>query len=195
MLNPEFGILNNMSFRKINRIIHRDLGYLCVGGMLIYAISGVLLNHIHGFNSNYQIVQEQFHLPSEIAANALTPTGVQAVLDIIGESRPYDAVFQPDPDSLHIFVAGSVVEVDLKGGSAVYEKVAERLILKGMNDLHLNRAGKLWTWMADIYAIALGLLSITGLFVLTGRKGITGRGAWLTGIGVAIPIGLAVIFL
>jgi len=184
-----------MNFRKINRIIHRDLGYLCVGGMFIYAISGVLLNHIHGFNSNYRIVQEQFALPSELTANALSPKGVQAVLDTIGESRPYDAVFQPDPDSLHIFVAGSVVEVDLKEGSAVYEKVAERTILKGMNDLHLNRAGKLWTWMADIYAVALGLLSLSGLFVLTGRKGITGRGAWLTGIGVAIPIALAVIFL
>ncbi|MDF1526671.1 MAG: PepSY-associated TM helix domain-containing protein [bacterium] len=163
--------------------------------MLLILISGVLLNHIHGFNSNYKIVQEQFKLPPEVAANALTPPGVQAVLDNIGESRPYDAVFQPDSDSLHIFVAGSVVEVDLKEGSAMYEKVAERPILKGMNDLHLNRAGKLWTWMADIYAVAFGLLSLTGLFVLTGRKGITGRGAWLTGIGVAIPIALAVIFL
>jgi hypothetical protein len=184
-----------MNLRKINRVIHRDLGYLCVGGMLIYAISGVLLNHIHGFNSNYKIVQEQFELPPEVAANALTPSGVQAVLDAIGESRPYDAIFQPDPDSLNIFVAGSVVEVDLTDGSAAYEKVAERPVLKGMNDLHLNMAGKLWTWMADIYAVALGLLSITGLFVLTGRKGITGRGAWLTGIGVAIPIVLGVIFL
>jgi hypothetical protein len=184
-----------MSFRKINRVIHRDLGYLCVGGMLIYAISGVLLNHIHGFNSNYRIVQESHQLPENVAANALTPAGVQDVLAAIGESSPYDAVFQPEPNMLHIFIGGSVVEVDLKGRSAVYEKVAERPFLKAMNDLHLNRAGKLWTWMADIYAAALGFLAITGLFVLVGKQGITGRGAWLTGIGIIIPVILAVIFL
>ena len=184
-----------MNLRNINRIIHRDLGYLCVGGMLIYAISGVLLNHIHDFNSNYRIVKSSYQLKTSTAANALTPDGVEDVLHEIGETRPYDAVFQPEPDVLHIFVEGSVVEVDLKDGSVIYERVAKRPILKGMNDLHLNNAGKLWTWVADVYAVALGLLAITGLFVLTGRQGITGRGAWLMGIGVAVPLVLALIFL
>ena len=184
-----------MTLRKLNRVIHRDLGYLCAGGMIIYAISGILLNHIHDFNSNYRIVQRQYQLPADVAANALTPDGVQAILDTVGEQRPYDAVFQPGPDALHIFIQGSVVEVDLPGRSAVYETVAERPLLKGMNDLHLNNAGRLWTWLADIYAVALGLLAITGLFVLTGRQGITGRGAWLTGIGVLIPVVLGIIFL
>lgn len=184
-----------MNFRKIIRVIHRDLGYLCVGGMIIYAISGVLLNHIHDFNSNYRIVQDRFQLDAAAAANAVTPQGVQDVLNAIGESRPADAVFQPDADSLHIFIEGSVVEVDLADGTVIYERVAERPILKGMNDLHLNHAGRLWTWMADIYAVALGLLAVTGLFVLTGRQGITGRGAWLTGVGIMIPVALAIIFL
>ncbi len=184
-----------MSFRKIIRIIHRDLGYLCVGGMLVYAVSGVLLNHIHDFNSNYRIVRDSYRLDPAATAGALTPEGVQAILDAVGETRPYDAVFQPDPDSLNIFVAGSVVEVDLRGGTVVYERVAKRPLLKGMNDLHLNQAGKVWTWLADLYAVSLGLLALTGIFVLTGRQGMTGRGAWLTGIGIVVPLILAVVFL
>jgi len=184
-----------MNFRKINRAIHRDLGYLCVGGMLIYAVSGVLLNHIHDFNSNYRIVQDRYQLDAATAANALTPAGVREVLDAIGEPRPADAVFQPGPDSLQIFVEGSVVEVDLENGTVVYERVAERMVLKVMNDLHLNRAGKLWTWLADVYAAALGLLALTGLFVLAGKQGITGRGVWLTGTGVLVPFLLALLFL
>jgi hypothetical protein len=184
-----------MSFRKIIRVIHRDLGYLCMGGMLIYAVSGVLLNHIHDFNSNYRIVRDQYILDSSTVDNIRTPGGVRALLDEIGEMRPADAVFQPDPESLHIFVEGSVVEVDLSGGAVVYERVAERKVLKGMNDLHLNRAGSWWTWIADIYGVALGLLAVTGLFVLTGSQGITGRGAWLAGIGVVVPAVLAIIFL
>ena len=184
-----------MSFRKIIRIIHRDLGYLCVGGMIVYAVSGVLLNHIHDFNSNYRMVRDHYRLGAAVTAGALTPEGVQAILDAVGETRPYDAVFQPDPDSLNIFVAGSVVEVDLRGGTVVYERVAKRPLLKGMNDLHLNQAGKVWTWVADLYAVSLGLLALTGIFVLTGRQGMTGRGAWLTGIGIVVPLILAVIFL
>jgi len=42
--------------------------------------------------------------------------------------------------------------------------------------------------MADIYAAVLLILAVTGLFVLKGKKGITGRGAWLTGLGVLIPV-------
>jgi hypothetical protein len=42
--------------------------------------------------------------------------------------------------------------------------------------MHLNHPKKLWTWMADIYAAVLIILAVTGLFVLKGKKGITGRG-------------------
>ena len=36
-------------------------------------------------------------------------------------------------------------------------------------------------------ALALGVLAVTGLFVLKGKKGITGRGAWLSALGVVVP--------
>ena len=42
---------------------------------------------------------------------------------------------------------------------------------------------------------ALILVAITGLFVLKGKKGITGRGAWLTGAGVLIPLVFLVMYL
>lgn len=41
---------------------------------------------------------------------------------------------------------------------------------------------------ADIYAVVLLILAVTGLFVLKGKKGITGRGAWLTGAGILVPV-------
>ena len=40
----------------------------------------------------------------------------------------------------------------------------------------------------------LGFLAVSGLFVLKGKNGLSGRGKWLTGIGVAIPL-LALLFL
>jgi hypothetical protein len=36
--------------------------------------------------------------------------------------------------------------------------------------------------------VALILLAATGLFMMKGKYGITGRGAWLTGAGIVIPL-------
>jgi len=56
-----------------------------------------------------------------------------------------------------------------------------------MNYLHYNPV-KWWTWFSDLYAGALIALSITGIFLVRGKRGITGRGAWLTILGIIIPI-------
>ena len=42
--------------------------------------------------------------------------------------------------------------------------------------------------MRILTGFRLLVLAITGLFVLKGKNGITGRGAWLTGIGILIPL-------
>ncbi len=72
-------------------------------------------------------------------------------------------------------------------GAVLIETVRDRRILREANFLHLNHPKKLWTYFADAYAVALALLAVTGVFVLKGKKGITGRGAWWTGAGVLIP--------
>jgi len=53
--------------------------------------------------------------------------------------------------------------------------------------LHYNPQ-KWWTIFSDIYAASLIILAITGLFILKGKNGITGRGAWLTILGTLIPL-------
>jgi len=68
------------------------------------------------------------------------------------------------------------------------ERVKSRTGIREANFLHLNHARKLWTYTADLYAVALAFLAISGMFVIKGKKGIKGRGAWLTGIGVVVPI-------
>ena len=56
-----------------------------------------------------------------------------------------------------------------------------------VNFLHYNPK-HLWTWFSDVFCVALMVLAITGPFVLKDNKGITGRGAWLTGVGVLLPL-------
>ena len=68
------------------------------------------------------------------------------------------------------------------------EKAHERKILYERKQRHLNTPKGIWTFIADLYAGCLIFIAITGLFVLKGKTGITGRGAYLTIIGVLIPI-------
>ena len=57
-----------------------------------------------------------------------------------------------------------------------------------MKFLHLNQPEKMWTLVAYIYAIARFVRACTGLFVLLGKKGISGRGAWLSAAGIVLPL-------
>jgi hypothetical protein len=176
-------------WRRWNAAIHRDLGYLCAGLTVVYAVSGVAVNHIADWNPNYATTERTVALDGDLAvADSREPGFTAAVLGQLGVEGETRGTFRPDPNTLQIFVGGgTTVSVDLAGGSATLEAVRDRAGLRQANFLHLNHPKKLWTWMADVYAVALALLAVTGLFVLRGRNGITGRGAWLTAAGIAVP--------
>lgn len=183
------------SWRKWNTAIHRDLGYLCAGLTIVYAASGLAVNHRADWNPNYAFRETTVSLEGVDLSDPTAPGfvgGVLGQLDLDGHVR---GTFRPHPDTVQIFLDGSTVTVDLASGSAAYEEVRERPGVRQANFLHLNEPKKLWTWMADLYAVALLVLAVTGLFVLRGRNGITGRGAWLTAAGVAIPAVFLLLYL
>ncbi len=175
-----------MKLRKLNRAVHRDLGYFFFGMTIIYAISGVALNHRHEWNPNYIIQQEEFTTnvpedPSEINENY-----VMALLEVFEEEENYKTHLVAG-ENLRIFIEGGSLEVNISSGEANMETIRKRPFFNQINFLHYNTPRKLWTWFADAYAAGLFLLAVTGLFILRGRNGITGRGAWLTGAGIIIP--------
>lgn len=176
-----------MNWRKWNNIIHRDLGYLCFGLTVIYAISGVAVNHIHQWNPSYSIENSTSVVK---LGDPARPVNEQAlvILSELGIEQPVKNIFQPSREILQIFLEGNTITVNLANGNVTQQKAVARPVLKPLNFLHLNHPKKLWTYFADIYAIALLILAVTGLFILKGRNGITGRGAWLTGFGIILPL-------
>ena len=176
-----------MKWRKWNKIIHRDLGYLCFGLTIIYVISGVAVNHIATWNPTYKISHEtsSISLPDKSSGNENI---VNHILKQLGESGKLKGVFQPSPDTLQIFIENNTITTDLNSGIVKQEKNVRRPLLFQVNFLHLNHPKKFWTWFADLYAIALGFLAITGLFILRGKNGLQGRGGWLVTAGLIIPI-------
>ena len=177
-----------MKWRKLNIIIHRDLGYLCFGLTILYVISGVAVNHIQDWNPTYKIEKssKRIDLASvDLQDNQALAT---AVLDQLGETGELKNIYRQDEQILKIFVVNNNLTVDLFSGTVFQEISQKRPLLYQANFLHLNHPKKLWTWFADLYAVCLGALAISGILILKGRKGLSGRGKWLVSIGFLTPI-------
>lgn len=171
-------------WRKWFRIIHRDFGYLFFGVTIVYAISGIAINHLNEWNPNYVITTEDIQTSLN---NNSDQDDILEMLDQQGERNNYKNHYYPDENGLKIFLKDGVVYVNLNSGKGLIEKSRRRPMFREMNYLHYNPI-KYWTWFSDLYAAALIVLAITGLFLVRGKKGITGRGAWLTVLGILIPL-------
>ena len=174
-----------MNWRRLNNVLHRDVGYLAVGLSIVYGVSGVAVNHKADWNPSYRVAKTARQIePIEASDREAI---VREALGKLGiEQAPRNA-FRPNPETLQLFFRQATYSIDLPSGAVVIEAARPRPVLFEFNQLHLNTPKRLWTVVADAYAIALVVLALTGMFVLKGRTGITGRGAWLTAIGVLLP--------
>jgi len=176
-----------MNWRKLNYVLHRDIGFLCIGLTLLYAVSGVVVNHVsHDFNPSYKIVKVESSVEPIPDGTSPDMDIVSNILDQVGEHGKFKNVAMTSPDNMRIFVEGNTLDVQLSTGAVVQEKVTKRPILFELNYLHLNKPKKSWTIAADIYAVLLGFLAISGLFMI--RKKTMKRGIVLTAAGFAIPV-------
>lgn len=184
-----------MNWRKWNNILHRDIGYISVGLIIIYSISGIAVNHISDWNPNY-IIEKENKFISPI--NDTTLSSEQIINLIVDELNIQDSVksfFRRDKNKLEIFFEGKTLSAELNSGKINIETIRNRSIIKETNFLHLNHPKRIWTYVADLFAVALIFLAISGLFVLKGKNGFAGRGKWLMLLGFLIPIIFLILYL
>lgn len=177
--------MKHINWRKWNNVLHRDIGYLAVGLTIIFAVSGIAVNHIQDWNPNYSIVRENFTLQPPL--NLTREAQIPYVLEELGIAGKPKSSFRPSPGKLQLFLDNETIEWDWRSGRGSRERVSERSVLFDFNYLHLNHAKKLWTWFSDLYALALLFLAVSGLFVLKGKNGLAGRGKWLLMLGLLLP--------
>jgi uncharacterized protein len=183
-----------MNWRKWNKILHRDFGYFFFFTTIIYALSGIAINHRDDWDPNYRIVANEISVEIPSHKEQITKTEVRDMLSILGSDLKYRSHYFPGKETLKVFIKDGSVTIDLTNGDGIIEQTRRRPVFAPMNYLHYNPV-KWWTIFSDIYAGALVLLAVTGLFIIRGKKGITGRGAWITGIGILIPIIFLIVYL
>lgn len=175
-----------VNWRHVNSAVHRDVGYFCVALTLVYAVSGVAVNHLHQWNPSYRVerVTKTFE-PVPVGERDAMVAELVRKLQLPG---PPKSSFRSVPHVVDLFYEGWSVKADAAAGTALVERPRERAFLRDANFLHLNHPKGLWTWFADGYALLLAFLAISGMFILKGRTGLAGRGKWFVLAGLLVPL-------
>jgi len=175
-----------LSWRGLLRAVHRDIGHLAVGFTVIYAVSGLAVNHIADWEPSFASYEQSHEMGAPLAGSddEIART-VSQRLGVTGEARD---VYRAGDDALEVVFDKRTLHVNTKTGHVVDEGQRPRFFLRAANWLHLNRGKKAWTIVADIYAAGLLLLAISGIFITPGRKGLWGRGGVLLLLGALVPV-------
>lgn len=171
--------------RRLNIATHRDLGYFFSTLIIVYCISGLALNHINDFNPDFIIEKSEVAISGSYTSKDVNDQLIRSFGEIVGEEsyKVYDA---PTSDQVKVYYDNASLHVNFSTHKAMYEKVSRRPVLYQSNVIHRNTV-KGWKWVSDVFAFMLITISITGLFILKGKHGITGRGKWLMAAGT-LPI-------
>lgn len=185
------GRLVRKRWRAWLRAVHRDVGYLAVGLTIVYAVSGLAINHIQDWNPNFKTVSRTHEVEGPIPADEQAAAAyVLSALDI--QASPREAYKVADTQ-LEIYLDNRTLIVDTDSGTVFDEYEQPRFFLRVANWLHYNRGKAAWTYIADGYAVFLLFLAVSGLFMLRGRLGLGGRGAILVILGAGVPIGYVIL--
>ena len=174
------------TFRRVCLWLHRELGFLAVGLTLVYAISGLAVNHAHHWDANYQ---------RTLTVERMEPVGVHPtdeiralVIERLGLGDEVKNTWRADSTTLQVFVEGGGYDVDLASGEITQHGFRKRPLLFDLNFMHLNLGKAPWTGIADVYAGILIILALTGPWLVRGRKGLKGRGGLLMALGIVLPL-------
>ncbi len=179
---------------------------LSLVGMLLFAITGITLNHAATIGAKPVVIEKTGTLSAPLlrmltaphAADAPLPTPVaKGIVVAVGLDPAGKSVEWSDTDA---YVAlprpGGDAWVSIERATGrITAETTDRGWISYLNDLHKGRnAGEAWAWFIDIFAGACILFTLTGLLLLQlhARHRPT---TWpIVAAGLAIPVLLAILF-
>ncbi|WP_217991254.1 PepSY-associated TM helix domain-containing protein [Sphingomonas spermidinifaciens] len=178
---------------------------ISLAAMLLFAVTGITLNHAATISAEPVVTQRTGQLPAPLVrrltgsgAEPLAPVVADAVENAVGldargragewsDGEVYVALPRPGGDAW--------ISIDRTTG-AVEAEVTDRGWIAWANDLHKGRnSGAAWFWFIDVFAVACVVFSITGLLLLymhARRRPST----WpIVAAGLVLPLILAIFFI
>jgi hypothetical protein len=188
------------------RVWHWITGAATLIGMLLFAFTGITLNHAGQIEGEPVVVEVEAVMPPEILAQlgeapaegetAILPGAVADWLKQEtgapvsrrtgewSETEVYVGMPKPGGDAW--------LSIDRETGDVVYEDT-NRGAISWLNDLHKGRnTGPVWFWFLDIISVAAILFCITGLVLLWMQAPRRPPTWFIVGAGLLVPAVIAV---
>ena len=181
---------------------------ICLVGMLLFAITGITLNHAGAIEAKPRTVEAEGQLPPELVAVAKTAQAAQGPLPdeirtwLAKEMKvqaPKAAAIEWTDEEAYVALprpgGDGWVTFDAAGGEVLHESTSRGAIAY-LNDLHKGRnTGAAWSLFIDIFALGCVVFCVTGLVLLQLHSRVR-KITWpLVGLGLAAPLILALIFI
>ena len=181
---------------------------VCLLGMLLFAATGITLNHARQIEASPQVTTRTATVPEPLLALArqaardevaTLPLALSRWLETTWSVRSAGRVAEWTDGELYLSLprpgGDAWVSVDTASGEATYE-ATDRGWIAYLNDLHKGRnTGPWWSWFIDIFAVAALVFSLSGLFLLQlhARQRPT---TWpVVGLGVIVPLLIALLLI
>nr|WP_197703827.1 PepSY-associated TM helix domain-containing protein [Variibacter gotjawalensis] len=177
-------------------------------GMLLFAITGVTLNHAAMIEARPKVASQEATLPAELR-HQLTAQGGEKKQPLPADVSQWIAKTvganvagrEAEWSDREIYVAlprpggDAWLSIARNEGAITYE-VTSRGWISYFNDLHKGRhTGLAWTLFLDIFALGCVVFCVTGLFLLQ-MHGRTRPMTWPTvALGFVIPLLLVIVFI
>ncbi len=176
--------------------------------MLLFAITGITLNHAASIAAEPAVTQSSGKLPMAMVErlprandghDPLPPAVAQAIAGTIPLDPSGFAADWSDEGEVYVAMPGpgrdAWVSIDRTSGAISAERT-ERGWVSYLNDLHKGRnTGSAWFWFIDVFAGACLVFTVTGLILLQLHARHRPSTWPLVGLSLAIPLVIALFFI
>ena len=177
-------------------------------GMLLFAVTGITLNHAADIPASMTVTTVESGVPDNVLAHlqdlpmaeVVTPEPVRRWLasehDI---SLPAEVAGEFDGMELYVAWPGPGADrwlaINVDDAALLYEGT-ERGWVAYFNDLHKGRnTGTVWFVFIDVIALAMIVFTLTGLWLLV-KQAAHKQSTWpVTALGLLIPVVIALVFI
>lgn len=181
---------------------------ICLIGMLLFAVTGVTLNHADIIPAAPHVTKLEGQMPADPLASLRKAQADQAPLpdparQWLGKymkiTAPKKAAVEWSDGEAYVALprpgGDAWLTVDTETGAVAYERT-DRGWISYINDLHKGRnTGLVWKWFLDIFAVGAVVFCATGLLLLWLHSHAR-KSTWpLVGAGLIIPLILALLFI
>lgn len=189
LLLPNISLLSKDIMRSKQywyRLLHRDFGYFYVGLILCFSISGIALNHRDIFNAQTYVLRSESIQIKLKDSLSIAPESYIKNISASFTKNKYRGI-RIDGDEARVYFENAFASISLLTGKGDIEYIETIPILGHMSTLHKSM-NKWWVWFSDIFALALILISVTGILLSKGKYSFKKRGWILTFGGLLFPI-------